>query len=116
MSQVADKDLAHYMSLPYKIHIDHMEDGGFYAHCYELGRAIAHGDGATVEEAIREATISKELLLEDMLEDGDTIPEPSTYSGRFQVRLPESLHRSLAQEAEREGVSLNMLVVSKLSQ
>ena len=115
MSQVAEKDLAYYMSLPYKIHIGYMEDGSFYAHYYELGRAVAHGDGATVEEAIKEATVSKELLFEDMLEDGDAIPEPSTYSGRFQVRLPKSLHRALAQEAEREGVSLNMLVVSKLS-
>lgn len=36
-------------------------------------------------------------------------------SGKFVVRLPVSLHESLAQEAQREGVSLNQLVVAKLS-
>lgn len=32
------------------------------------------------------------------------------YSGKFVARLPKSLHRELAQAAEREGVSLNALV------
>jgi site-specific DNA-methyltransferase (adenine-specific) len=36
-------------------------------------------------------------------------------SGRFVVRLPESLHLALEREAQREGVSLNQLVVAKLA-
>jgi hypothetical protein len=40
---------------------------------------------------------------------------PNRKSGRFVVRLPESLHRALELEAEREGVSLNQLVVAKLA-
>lgn len=36
-------------------------------------------------------------------------------SGRFVVRLPQSLHGALEREAEREGVSLNQLVVAKLA-
>lgn len=36
-------------------------------------------------------------------------------SGRFIVRLPQSLHAALENEAEREGVSLNQLVVIKLA-
>jgi hypothetical protein len=36
-------------------------------------------------------------------------------SGRFVVRLPQSLHAALEREAIAEGVSLNQLVVSKLS-
>ena len=36
-------------------------------------------------------------------------------SGRFVVRLPQSLHAALEQEAQREGVSLNQLVVVKLA-
>ncbi|HZW29212.1 MAG TPA: toxin-antitoxin system HicB family antitoxin [Isosphaeraceae bacterium] len=36
-------------------------------------------------------------------------------SGRFVVRLPQSLHGALEREAVAEGVSLNQLVVSKLS-
>jgi predicted HicB family RNase H-like nuclease len=31
------------------------------------------------------------------------------------VRLPKSVHASLAQEAQREGVSLNQSIVAKLS-
>lgn len=36
-------------------------------------------------------------------------------SGRFVVRLPQSLHAALEREASREGVSLNQLVVAKLA-
>jgi hypothetical protein len=36
-------------------------------------------------------------------------------SGKFVVRLPRSLHAALEAEAEREGVSLNQLVVAKLA-
>jgi len=36
-------------------------------------------------------------------------------SGRFVVRLPKSLHAALEREAAAEGVSLNQLVVVKLS-
>ena len=36
-------------------------------------------------------------------------------SGRFVVRLPKSLHAALEREATDEGVSLNQLVVAKLS-
>jgi predicted HicB family RNase H-like nuclease len=37
-------------------------------------------------------------------------------SGKLLVRLPKSLHAALAEEAEREGVSLNHLIVAKLAQ
>ena len=36
-------------------------------------------------------------------------------SGKFVVRLPQSLHIALEREAKREGVSLNQLVVAKLA-
>jgi HicB family len=36
-------------------------------------------------------------------------------SGRFLVRIPKSLHAALVEEADREGVSLNTLAVSRLS-
>ena len=40
---------------------------------------------------------------------------PTKKSGKFVVRLPNSLHASLEAEAEGEGVSLNQLVVTKLA-
>jgi hypothetical protein len=51
----------------------------------------------------------------------DSLPEPRLgrqrleYSGKFNVRVPKSLHAALASEAEAEGVSLNQLVLSKLA-
>jgi predicted HicB family RNase H-like nuclease len=51
----------------------------------------------------------------------DSLPEPPVgpqkreYSGKFNVRVPKSLHAALAIEAEAEGVSLNQLVVAKLA-
>jgi predicted HicB family RNase H-like nuclease len=36
-------------------------------------------------------------------------------SGRFVVRLPQTMHASLEREAAAEGVSLNQLVVAKLA-
>ncbi len=36
-------------------------------------------------------------------------------SGRFVVRLPQSLHAALEREAASEGVSLNQLVIAKLA-
>ena len=55
----------------------------------------------------------------DVLLDG--LPEPKVeprrreFSGKFNVRIPKSLHAALAQEAEAEGVSLNQLVLAKLA-
>jgi hypothetical protein len=51
----------------------------------------------------------------------DRLPEPPVgprrydYSGKFNVRLPKTLHAALVSEAAAEGVSLNQLVVAKLA-
>ena len=57
-------------------------------------------------------------IIEDMLEDGETPPEPiadRTYSGNFMVRVPPETHRALALRAAEEGVSLNRLVSARLA-
>jgi hypothetical protein len=62
---------------------------------------------------------TKESRQIDELIDG--LPEPPVsaqrreFSGKFNVRLPRSLHAALASEAAVEGVSLNQLVVAKLA-
>ncbi|MCK4226106.1 toxin-antitoxin system HicB family antitoxin, partial [candidate division WOR-3 bacterium] len=38
------------------------------------------------------------------------------YSGKFVLRVPKSLHGKLSNLAEKEGVSLNQMVVSLLSE
>ena len=53
------------------------------------------------------------------MEEGVEIQEPDTledYSGQFKIRMPRSLHRHLAQQAKREGVSMNQYCVYRLSQ
>jgi predicted HicB family RNase H-like nuclease len=57
-------------------------------------------------------------VLVDMEANGETIPEPiaiKKYSGKFQVRIPPTLHRKLAIEAAEEKVSLNRYVSDKLA-
>ena len=51
----------------------------------------------------------------DSLPDPLVGPQRREYSGKFNVRIPKSLHAALASEAEAEGVSLNQLVLAKLS-
>jgi antitoxin HicB len=116
-----EKNLDDYLSLKYPLSIRPLgeeDGGGYYAFYPDFGGATAHGDGESIEEAIKEADLSKRLTLESLLKHGDPVPQPGTlegYSGKFNARVPKSLHRQLALEAEREGVSLNMLIVSRLS-
>lgn len=58
------------------------------------------------------------LWIEAAFDLGQEIPAPSypeEFSGKFNVRIPKSLHRDLVVLAAEEGVSLNQLVVSLLS-
>lgn len=43
------------------------------------------------------------------------MPDGKEYSGRIFVRCSKSLHRALNEEADREGVSLNQLIITKLA-
>ena len=54
----------------------------------------------------------------DMQEQGEDVPEPiseRTYSGKFNLRVGEVLHRELAMHAAEDGISLNQYVVRKLT-
>lgn len=73
-----------------------------------------HGD--TPEQAIKNGREVLKLLIESAAKNGEPIPSPERqHSGNLRLRLPVSLHGRLALEAEREGVSLNQWIVSKLS-
>lgn len=116
---MTDKSLAYYMNLPYRVEIYPEEDGSSYtAVIPDLPGCMTCA--TTIDEVWAMLEEAKELWLEVALEDGDYIPEPAPidtgeYSGRFVVRLPQSLHRQLAQRAQQEDTSLNTLVVSLLS-
>lgn len=91
-------------------------DEGWFVHVREWPGCMSQAD--TAEEALANIQEVIPLWLEGALESDYEIPEPrgvDEYSGRFMVRVPRSLHRSLAELAEREAVSLNLLVNAALA-
>ncbi|MBA2671756.1 MAG: type II toxin-antitoxin system HicB family antitoxin [Chloroflexi bacterium] len=93
------------------------EDGGFVALCTEFPHLSAFGD--TREVALDELEVVLGGAVEVFREEGWPLPEPATApepealpSGKFQVRLPRSLHGQLAARAKQEGVSQNTLVIA----
>ncbi len=110
------RTLEQYLALPYRLEITPSEHGGFVVRYPELLGCVTQA--ARMEDAI---PMAREILtgwLEIALEDGMDIPVPraiDSYSGKFIIRMPKSLHRDLAERAEAEGVSLNHYAVSVLA-
>ncbi len=78
----------------------------------------ASGFGATWEAAVADVREAILGILDVMVEDGEPVPDPrklENFSGRVNLRMPRSLHRDLAIGAEREGVSLNTLMLTHLA-
>jgi len=110
--------LEEYMSLPYRMELTpDIEEGGYAVSYPELAGCLSSGE--TVEEALKNGTDAKREWLLAAIESGIEIPLPdsdSDYSGQFKLRIPKSLHRALAANARREGVSMNQYCVYLLSQ
>jgi antitoxin HicB len=91
------------------------EGGGYLVEFPEYPGCVA--DGETPEEAIREARDALNSYLHTLEELGRPLPVTGdVYGGQWRQRVPKSLHAALARRAEREGVSLNMLVTTMLAQ
>ena len=93
------------------------EGGGYLVEFPDLPGCMA--DGESIEQALVEAESALRSWIETAKEFGDVIPKPSTaekYSGQWRLRIPKSLHASLALRAKQEGVSLNMLATSLLAE
>ena len=103
------RTIEEYMRLPYRMEIvpDTVE-GGFAVRFPELPGCLTCGD--SLEEAVRNAENCKKEWLAAALEDGIDIPVPVSedeYSGQFKLRIPKSLHKSLAEHSKAEGISMN---------
>lgn len=93
------------------------EGEGYLVDILDLPGCFA--DGPTIQEATdnAEAAICEWIATAEAL--GRSIPAPRTadaYSGKWVQRVPKSLHKKLATEAKREGVSLNSLAISLLAE
>lgn len=107
-----------YLKLPYTIEVVRDESGshtGWFARVVELPGCMTQADKfEEVEAMIRDAMAA---WIETALDDGEPIPLPKAveaYSGRLMVRMPKSLHETLTEAAEENGVSLNAFVNAAL--
>lgn len=88
--------------------------GGWVAEVPELEGCVSDGDSP--EEALRNVQDAMLAWIETAREAGIPIPHPlrseSSYSGKFTLRVPKSIHARLARCAELENVSLNQFVIT----
>ena len=109
--------LQDYMANPYTRELIPDGEGGFVGRVRELPGCLTQGE--SMEETFRNLEEAMELWLETALDLGRPIPDPvegREYSGRLLLRLPPWLHGELTEYADREEVSLNMLLVSLLAE
>lgn len=111
------RSLGHNLSLDYPKHALADPDGGYVVLFPDLPGCMTQAE--TLGELGEMAADAKALWLETEYELGHQVPLPSypeSYSGKFNLRLPKSLHRRLAESAAQNEVSLNQLVVGLLSE
>lgn len=106
-----------YAALPYKMTIEpDVSEGGYTISFPDLpGCLTCVQTLADIEDAAHNAKLA---WVEACLEQGLDIPSPSSlddYSGQFKLRIPRTLHKQLAEDSKREGISMNQYCVYLLS-
>lgn len=120
MSPKADQEsrAEEFFDLPWSREVLADEDGGYVARIPELPGCFADGD--SIEEALSNLEVVMRDWLAISVDRGDSIPVPrrvgDSFSGRFSVRVPRSLHEALSRRAEDEDCSLNQLVTALLAE
>jgi predicted HicB family RNase H-like nuclease len=92
------------------------QDNEFVAICAEL--PSLSGLAPSQIEALEGLQDLLREVITDMEEQGEQVSQPfaeRSYSGKFNLRVGESLHRELAIQAAEDGMSLNQYVLRKLS-
>jgi predicted RNase H-like HicB family nuclease len=110
------KDLNYYLELKYPFIVIQEDDGSYFIEYPDLKGCFSTGD--TLEEAIQLSCDAKKAWIETALAENIDIPAPkiiNEFSGNFKLRMPKSLHKSLANAAKEEGVSMNQYCVYLLS-
>lgn len=99
----------------YRVHWS-QEDGEYVGTVAELP-SVSWLAQDRLEAFLGVQRIAEEIVAE-MLAAGEPVPAAiadKRYSGKFQVRVPEEVHRQLAVRAAEQGVSLNALAASRLA-
>ena len=110
------KPLSHYLSLEYTFEVIADPGGGYVIRFPDLPGCLSQTDDLKDVPWIVDEI--RKLWIEGEYEDGHSIPLPTypeEYSGKFNLRIPKSLHRKLAESAAADGVSLNQYVTMLLS-
>ena len=117
MRKMRMKKIEDYVDLPYKMEIvKDLDEGGYVVSFPDLPGCLTVGE--TIEEAIKNAEDAKRAWLEAAIEEQIEISIPEKkekYSGQFKLWIPKSLHRILAEQSKREGISMNQYCVYLLS-
>ncbi|WP_293126738.1 type II toxin-antitoxin system HicB family antitoxin [Microcoleus sp. bin38.metabat.b11b12b14.051] len=108
--------LEYYLSLKYAISFYPDPEGGYTVLIKDLPGCMSVGE--TLSEAMENIEEARELWIETAFECDHEIPLPAAeveYSGSLSLQIPKSLHRNLADNAEREGVSIEQHILAVLS-
>ena len=108
-----------YINLPYKMEIVKNKDNTYFVSIKELPGCMSEGD--TIQEALDMIEDAKKCWIETAIENNIEIPLPEElenkeYSGKLVIRIPKSLHKNLAINAEKNNVSLNTYINTILSE
>lgn len=114
---ISMKNVDYYLGLNYRIEVvkDEAEDG-YVLSIPDLKGCVTCADA--LDQGMSLLADAKEQWIHAAIDCDYEIPEPSTangYSGQFKLRLPKSLHKELAEESKREGISMNQYCVYLLS-
>lgn len=113
------KPLEYYQGLEYRFVAHADPDGGYVIEFPDLLGCLTQVE--SIDEIPDIAEAAKRTWIEGAYELGREVPLPSytdleSYSGKFIMRVPKSLHRKLAEQARENGVSLNSWVMSLLAE
>ncbi|MGH3346914.1 MAG: type II toxin-antitoxin system HicB family antitoxin [Nocardioides sp.] len=92
------------------------EDDEFVASCLEFP-SLSWLAASQVDALQRLEAVVRDVVA-DLKAQGEAVPLPLSdrhFSGKFNVRVGEHLHRDLAMHAAEDGMSLNQYVVKKLA-
>jgi len=97
------------LDYPFTMHpLSEDEGGGYLIEFPDLPGCMS--DGATPEEALRNGADAVECWIEAMREAGRPVPEPSRAAvGRRIISVHDHVYDELAEEARRQGLSVDTI-------